>query len=91
MAAANPPDPFMDSEVGTATTDDEFQTVVSDRQVRRKKRKIREGSVDVEDLATRVDSSSEDDHHDKSVNGNDKFGNPRSKPPDLRLYIIYVQ
>ena len=87
------PDPQMDSEPSMtlidididneATPDDDFRTVTSGRNVRRKKRKIREGSLGVEDImASRADSSSEAEPHDHHV-----FRTPSTKPPDLKLFI----
>ena len=50
---------------------------------KKKKRKIREGSLDVEDLtASRAESSSEAEPLDRHL-----CCTPRAKPPDLKLYI----
>ena len=94
MAAKYPADLFMASESGSLglerdneyeeTPDEDFRTVMSGRNVRRKKRKLREGSFDVEDLtASREESSSEAEPLDNHA----IFCTPRSKPPELKLFI----
>ncbi|XP_071480212.1 uncharacterized protein [Diadema antillarum] len=87
-ASSAPLDSHQDSDAGTTegmeeetSVDLDFRVVKPKKQAQRKKRKVREESVDIEELSTRVESSSDGEHE------NSTFGTPRSKPPDLKVYI----
>ena len=88
MAAKYPTDLFMMSKTGNISNEQEqeetpekFRTVTYGKNVRRKKRKIREGSFgsQIENLTSKADSSSEAEP--PSV-----FSTPKSKPPEMKLY-----
>ena len=73
-ASSAPLDSHQDSDAGTTegmeeetSVDLDFRVVKPKKQAQRKRRKVREESVDIEELSTRVESSSDGEHENSTL------------------------
>ena len=79
--------------VHTKESEDGFRTVMSSRNVRRKKRKIREGSISVENLALRADWSSDNDmesQHTQDAVFRTRTSSSQAPDPDFKIFITPI-